>query len=372
MDFDFTDEQRLLSDSVTKLFANRYGDFEKRKHYASAPGGFDRAIWAEYAEAGLLALPFSEDHGGFGGGPVETMIVMEQIGRALALEPYLASTVFAGALLRHTENHAVRDSIVPKLAAGEAIVAVAHTERHSRYDLHDVTTSAKRDGEHFILEGDKTVVFGGDSADRLIVSARIEGKNRDRHGIGLFLIDANAPGISRRGYKMQDLTPGAEISLASVRVPASANLGGIELLERAADEAIAAICAEAVGAMDALIAMTVDYMKTRKQFGVAISVFQALQHRTVDMTVAVEQARSMAIYAALSAASDNASERSEAVAMAKAAVSKAARFVGQQAIQLHGGIGVTMEYKAGHYFKRLTMLTSQFGDAEFFLRRLAA
>lgn len=372
MDFDFTDEQRLLADSVAKLFANRYGDFEKRKHYATLPGGFDRAVWAEYAEAGLLALPFAEDHGGFGGGPVETMIVMEQIGRALALEPYMASTIFAGAILRHSANHALRDEICPQLATGEKILAVAHTERHSRYDLHDVTTTAKRDGDHFVLEGDKTVVIGGDSADYLIVSARIEGSRRDHHGIGLFLIDANAPGVSRRGYKMQDLTSGAEISLASVRVPAHHDLGDLKLLERAVDEAIAAICAEAVGAMDSLIAITVDYMKTRKQFGVPISVFQALQHRAVDMTVAAEQARSMAVYAALSAGSDNAKERSEAIAMAKAAVSKAARFVGQQAIQLHGGIGVTMEYKAGHYFKRLTMLTLQFGDADYFLRRLAA
>lgn len=372
MDFDFTDEQRLLGDSVAKLFANRYGDFEKRNVYAKQPDGFDRAVWAEYAEAGLLALPFDEADGGFGGGPVETMIVMEEIGKNLALEPYLPSVVFAGAILRHGAPDPVKAAIIPKLASGEAMISVAHTERQSRYDLNDVTTTARRDGDDYLLEGDKTVVIGGDSADRLIVSARLSGGRRDRDGIALFLVDARAEGVSRRGYPMQDALRGAEVSFANVRVPASMRVGDLAVLERAADEAIAAICAEAVGAMEALIAMTVDYMKTRKQFGVAISAFQALQHRAVDMYVAAEQARSMAIFAALSASGDNARERGEAMAMAKSAVGKAARFVGQQAVQLHGGIGMTMEYKAGHLFKRLTMIDLQFGDADHHLRRLAA
>jgi pimeloyl-CoA dehydrogenase small subunit len=372
MDFDFTDEQRLLRDSVSKLFANRYADFEKRKAYAKQPDGFDRAVWAEYAEAGLLALPFDEAQGGFGGGPVETMIIMEEIGKAVALEPYLPCVVFAGAILRHGASDTVRDEIVPRIAAGEAMVAVAHTERHSRYDLNDVTTTARREGDGFVIEGDKTVVVAGDSADYLIVSARMSGGTRDRDGVGLFLIDARAEGVSRRGYAMQDTLRGAEVSLANVRVQASRLVGDLAVLERAADEAVAAICAEAVGAMEALIAMTVDYMKTRKQFGVAISAFQALQHRAVDMYVALEQARSMAIFAAMSAADDDAKVRGEAMAMAKAAVGKAAKFVGQQAVQLHGGIGVTMEYKAGHLFKRLTMIEMQFGDADYHLRRLAA
>jgi pimeloyl-CoA dehydrogenase small subunit len=372
MDFDFTDEQRLLRDSVSKLFANRYADFEKRKAYAKQPEGFDRAVWAEYAEAGLLALPFDEAHGGFGGGPVETMIIMEEIGKAAALEPYMPNAVFAGAILRHGASAAVKDAIIPHCIAGEAMIAVAHTERHSRYDLNDVTTTARRDGDDFVIEGDKTVVIGGDSADHLIVSARVSGGTRDRDGIGLFLVDAKSPGVSRRGYAMQDALHGAEISLANVRVPASHEVGDLAVLERAADEAIAAICAEAVGAMDALITMTVDYMKTRKQFGVAISAFQALQHRAVDMYVALEQARSMAIFAAMSAADSDAKTRGEAMAMAKSAVGKAAKFVGQQSVQLHGGIGVTMEYKAGHLFKRLTMIEMQFGDADYHLRRLAA
>ncbi len=194
MDFDFTEEQRLLRDSVGKLFASRYADFEKRKAYAKLPEGFDRAVWAEYAEAGLLALPFDEAQGGFGGGPVETMIVMEEIGKALALEPYLAAIVFAGAVLRHGSSAAVRDEVIPALAAGETIVAVAHTERSSRHDLEDVTTTAKRDGDHFILEGEKSVVLGGDTADWLIVSARLAGSRRDRDGIG-----SSAPALPAAG-----------------------------------------------------------------------------------------------------------------------------------------------------------------------------
>lgn len=372
MDFDFTEEQRLLRDSVGKLFASRYADFEKRKAYAKLPEGFDRAVWAEYAEAGLLALPFDEAQGGFGGGPVETMIVMEEIGKALALEPYLAAIVFAGAVLRHGSSAAVRDEVLPALAAGETIVAVAHTERSSRHDLEDVTTTAKRDGDHFILEGEKSVVLGGDTADWLIVSARLAGSRRDRDGIGLFLVDAKAEGVSRRFYPMQDLLRGAEISLASVRVPAARQIGDLAVLERARDETIAALCAEAVGAMEALVGLTVDYMKQRKQFGVAISVFQALQHRAVDMYVALEQARSLAIFAALSVADDDAEARGKAMALAKAGVGKALHFVGQQAIQLHGGIAMTMEYKAGHYFKRLTMIDTMFGNADHHRRRLAA
>ncbi len=372
MDFDFTEEQRLLRDSVGKLFASRYADFEKRKAYAKLPEGFDHAVWAEYAEAGLLALPFDEAQGGFGGGPVETMIVMEEIGKALAIEPYLAAVVFAGAALRHGASAAVKDDVIPKLAAGEAIVAVAHTERSSRHDLEDVTTTAKRDGDHFVLEGEKTVVLGGDTADWLIVSARLSGSRRDRDGIGLFLVDAKAEGVSRRGYPMQDLLRGAEISLASVRVPTARQIGDLAVLERARDETIAALCAEAVGAMESLVALTVDYMKQRKQFGVAISVFQALQHRAVDMYVALEQARSLAIFAALSVADDDDAARGKAMALAKAGVGKALHFVGQQAIQLHGGIAMTMEYKAGHYFKRLTMIDAMFGNADHHRRRLAA
>jgi pimeloyl-CoA dehydrogenase small subunit len=381
MDFDLSEEQRLLKDSVDKLLAARYGDFEKRRAYQAEKSGFDPAVWREYAQSGLLALPFAEAHGGFGGGPVETMIVMEAFGRALAIEPYLPSVVLSGAILRHGASAALQDEFLPRIGAGEAIFALAQTERQSRHDLFDVATQARKDGSDYVIEGEKSVVLGGAAADHLIVSARVWGAARDRDGIGLFVVDAASPGVSRRSYPTQDGQRAAEISLGRVRVPASCAIGepgaGLPILERAVDEAIAALCAEAVGAMDSLTGMTVDYLKTRKQFGVPIATFQALQHRAVDMLVQVEQARSMAILAAMVAAEPNAgasgaAARRRTISAAKVQIGRAARFVGQQAIQLHGGIGMTMEYKAGHYFKRLTMIDSTFGDADHHLRAVAA
>ena len=375
MDFDFCDDQLLLKESVGKMFAARYSDFEKRKAYQKLPNGYDRAVWSEYAEAGILSLPFSEDHGGFGGGPVETMIVMEQIGRSLAVEPYLATVVLCGAILKHCAAEPAAAELIPKIAAGEAVVALAQIERGSRYDLNDVSLAARKDGEDYILEGEKSVVLGGAGADFLIVSARTGGNRRDANGISLFVVDAKTPGISRRGYPTQDGQHAAEISFAQVKLPASTIIGGeghgLALLSRGVDEAIAGICAEAVGAMDELVKMTVEYLKTRKQFGVAIGSFQALQHRSVDMLVMLEQARSMAIYAALSAGDDNAVTRGQAVSAAKVQIGRSAKFIGQQATQLHGGIGMTMEYKGGHYFKRLTMIEQMFGEADYHLRKLA-
>jgi pimeloyl-CoA dehydrogenase small subunit len=371
MDFDLNDDQTLLKESVGKMLNQRYGDFEKRKAYQKLPDGFDRAVWAEYAESGILSLPFSEEHGGFGGGPVETMIVMEQMGAALALEPYLPCVVLCGAILKHGGSTA----LIEKIAAGEAIVALAQIERGSRYDLNDVSLTARKDGADYILEGDKSVVLGGGVADYFIVSARTAGNRRDVDGITLLLVDAKSPGVSRRAYPTQDGLQAAEVSFASVRVPASGVIGevgkGLALLARGVDEAIAGLCAEAVGAMEALVKLTVEYLKTRKQFGVAIGSFQVLQHRSVDMLVQLEQARSMAIYAALSAADDDALVRGQAIAAAKVQVGRSAKFIGQTATQLHGGIGMTMEYKGGHYFKRLTMIEQAFGDSDFHLRKLA-
>jgi pimeloyl-CoA dehydrogenase small subunit len=375
MDFDLTDDQLLLKESVGKMFTARYADFEKRKTYQKLPNGFDPAVWAEYAEAGILSLPFAEDHGGFGGGPVETMIVMEQIGRSLAVEPYLATVVICGAILKHASAEPAAAALIPKIASGEAIVALAQVERGSRYDLTDVSLAARKDGDDYILEGEKSVVLGGGAADHFIVSARTGGNRRDKQGITLFLVDAKAPGLSRRAYPTQDGQHAAEISFGQVKVSAAHIIGGeghgALLLQRGVDEAIAGLCAEAVGAMDELVTMTVEYLKTRKQFGVAIGSFQALQHRSVDMLVALEQAKSMAIFAALSVDDDDAAARGNAISAAKVQVGRSARFIGQQATQLHGGIGMTMEYKGGHYFKRLTMIEQIFGDSDYHLRRLA-
>jgi pimeloyl-CoA dehydrogenase small subunit len=371
MDFDLNDDQTLLKESVGKMLAARYGDFEKRKAYQKHPHGFDPAIWAEYAESGILSLPFAEEHGGFGGGPVETMIVMEEMGAALAVEPYLPCVVLCGAILKA----AGAAEIIPQIAAGSKIVALAHIERGSRYDLNDVSLAARKDGEDFLLEGEKSVVLGGGAADYLVVSARTSGNRRDADGITLFLVDTRTPGISRRAYPTQDGQQAAEVSFGSVRVPSSAVIGtmgdGLRLLQRGVDEAIAGLCADAVGAMDQLVKLTVEYLKTRKQFGVPIGSFQVLQHRSVDMLVMLEQARSMAIYAALSVADDNAVARGQAISAAKVQIGRSARFIGQQATQMHGGIGMTMEYKGGHYFKRLTMIEQAFGDSDYHLRKLA-
>jgi len=374
MDFDLTEEQRLLKESVSKLLANRY-DFEKRKAYGKAPDGWSRELWASYQELGLLGLPFEERHDGIGGGPIETMIVMEEFGRALALEPFFATVILSGALLRHGGSDPQKSALVPKIAAGELLLAFAQGERNSRYDLADVTTSARRDGANWILNGSKSVVLHGDCANKLIVSARTHGDQRDRNGIGLFVVDASASGVTRRGYATQDGLRAADITLTNVRVAAGDVLGdpagGLPVIERAVDEAIAALCAEAVGAMTALQELTVEYLKTRKQFGVAIGSFQALQHRAADMLVALEQARSMALFATMMAAEENEAERRKAIAAAKVQIGRSARLVGQQAIQLHGGIGMTMEYKGGHYFKRLTMIDTLFGTADHHLAELA-
>jgi pimeloyl-CoA dehydrogenase small subunit len=371
MDFDLTNDQTLLKESVAKMLAARYGDFEKRKAYQKHPNGFDPAIWAEYAEAGILSLPFSEDQGGFGGGPIETMIVMEEMGAALAVEPYLSCVVLCGAILKA----AGAADIIPQIASGEKIVALAHIERGSRYDLNDVSLAARKDENDFILEGEKSIVLGGGAADYFIVSARTSGNRRDADGISLFLVDSKTPGVSRRAYPTQDGQHAAEVSFGSVKIPNAHLIGtmgqGLSLLARGVDEAIAGLCAEAVGAMDQLVKLTVEYLKTRKQFGVAIGSFQVLQHRSVDMLVMLEQARSMAIYAALSAADDNATERSNAISAAKVQIGRSAKFIGQQATQMHGGIGMTMEYKGGHYFKRLTMIEQAFGNSDYHLRKLA-
>ena len=373
MDFDLSEEQRLLQDSVERLIADEYG-FEQRKALGRAEHGYSAAMWAKFAELGFLGLPFAEDHGGFGGGPVETMILMEAFGRGLVLEPYLATVVMGGGFIRHGGSEAQKAALIPEIAAGNLTLAFAHTERQSRYDLNAVETTAKRDGAGWVLNGEKGVVLHGDSAGKLFVSARIAGGPRDRGGIGLFLVDGDATGLTRRGYPTQDGLRAAEVSLAGVRVAADAVFGedALPLIERVVGEAIAALSAEAVGAMAALHALTIDYLKTRKQFGVPIGSFQVLQHRGAEMFIALEQARSMAMLATMMAAADDADERRRATAGAKIQIGRSARFIGQQAVQLHGGIGMTMEYAAGHYFKRLTMIDLMFGDADHHLERLAA
>jgi alkylation response protein AidB-like acyl-CoA dehydrogenase len=368
MDFDLTDDQRLLAESVSRFVTDRYGDFEARKAYRAAPRGYAIANWAAMAEMGLLALTLPEDQGGFGGGPVETLLVMERFGRGLVLEPFLATCVLGLGLLKRIPG---QEALCAAAAAGETTLAFAHQERQARHDLHDVATAATRSGEAWALTGAKGVVLHGDSAGRLIVSARIAGARRDREGIGLFLLDPAAPGVTRRGYATQDGLRAAEIVLESA--PATLlHDNALPLIEQVADEAIAALCAEALGAMEMLRDLTVDYLKTRQQFGRPIGEFQALQHRAADMLVATEQARSMAMYAAMMVQQPDPVARSTALSAAKALIGRLADQLGKDAIQLHGGIAMTEDYKAGHYFKRLAMIGVLFGDVDHHLRRVVA
>ncbi len=374
MDFDFTDEQRMLKDSVERLVKDEYG-FEQRAKYLAEPDGFSRAQWARYAEMGLLGLTFDEQYGGSGCGPVETMIVMEALGRGLVVEPYLSTVVLGGGLVRLGGNEAQRAAILPRIAQGELLMAFAHGEAQSRYDLADVATTARRKGDGWVLDGAKRVVLHGGSADKLVVSARVSGERRERNGIGLFLVEAGAAGVTRRAYPTQDRLRAADIELSGVRVAQSDVLGvegsALPLIETVVAQAIAAVSAEAVGAMAAAHEETVEYLKVRKQFGVPIGSFQALQHRAVDMLVMLEQARSMALFATMMSEEPDTEERDRSISAAKVQIGRSGRFVGQQGVQLHGGIGMTEECKVGHYLRRLSAIDIQFGSTEHHLAQLA-
>lgn len=374
MDFDLSEEQRLLKDSVDGLLADSY-DFDQRKKYAAEKGGWSKTVWNKLAEQGLLGLPFPEADGGFGAGGVETAIVMEALGKALVIEPYLSTVILGGGFLRHGGSAAQKTAHVPSIIDGSKTLAFAQLEKNSRYNLADVTTTAKKKGSGWVIDGEKFVVLHGETADTLIVTARTKGSQRDRNGVGVFLVPANAKGVTVKGYATQDGMRAADIRFEGVEVGADAVIGdaenGLPLVERVVDEARVAMCAEAVGAMDESLKSTVEYLKTRKQFGVTIGNFQTLQHRAADMFVALEQARSMSIFATMASDFEDAAERAKAVAAAKVQIGKSLKFVGQQSIQLHGGVGMTMELKIGHYFKRLTMIESTFGDTDYHLRRVS-
>jgi pimeloyl-CoA dehydrogenase small subunit len=368
MNFDFNEEQRLLQDSVQRLLSDQY-DFETRQRASASDDGFSSQLWQKFAELGLTALPFAEEDGGIGGGGEEIMIVMEALGGALSVEPYLPSVVIASSVLHHGATAAQRASLVPAICEGALRFAFAHTEPSSGYQLAHVSTTAKRVGETYVLDGAKTLVIHGGSAGKLIVSARVQGATMDPDGIGLFIVDAAASGVTRHAYATQDGMRAAEITLSGVCVSQDALLGGstnaFGVIQRVCDEAIAALCAEAVGAMDVAVSSTVAYLKTRKQFGRAIGEFQALQHKASEMVVELEQARSMAMYATMMARSHDAESRTLATSAAKIQISRSAQFIGQTCVQLHGGVGMTMEYQIGHYFKRLTMIEKAFGDTDY-------
>ena len=371
MDFELSEDQRLLKDSVSRLLADNYG-FAARRGYQKEPNGWSAKLWQHYADLGLLGLPIDERYGGFGGGPVDVMLVMEEFGRVLALEPFLASVVLGATAVKLAGSDAQKSAILPCIADGTLKLAFAHGEQQSRHDMTDVLTTATREGTTWLLNGGKSVVLHGDCADRLIVSARTSGNRHDKSGLSLFLVDATAPGLARRGYPMRDGTRAAEISLTNVRADIMGTPDtAIDTIERVIQAGIAAMAAEAIGAMETMNTMTLEYMRTRQQFGRAIGENQVLQHKAADMLIALEQGRSMAMLAAMMLDEPDAQERRHNLAMAKVGVGQSARHVSQSAIQMHGGIGMTEEYAVGHYFRRVMTFEHLWGDTAYHLAALA-
>ena len=371
MDFDFSDDQEMLRDSVRKWVDKGYS-FERRRGIVKE-GGFSRAVWRELAELGLTGLAVPEAHGGMGFGPVDAMVVMEELGRGIVLEPYAQGALIAGGVLSAHAPEAVKATWLPRIAGGEALVVLAHQERAARYRLSHVTAKAAAgNGGPWTVSGAKSVVPVGDQADAFIVPARVSGAVDDDAGIALFLVERNSAGVSTRGYPTQDGARAAEVTFANAPATLIAAAGsGLDALELAADIGIAALCAEAVGVMDKMLVATTEYMNTRKQFGVAIGTFQALRHRIADVKMQLELARSMSYFASLKMNEPPAARR-RALSQAKWQLGQSMRFVGQQCIQLHGGIGVTDEYIASHYFKRLTVMEMSWGDSLHHLGEVSA
>ena len=367
MNFDFSEEQVMLRDSVARFIQDDY-DFDARRRIAASEEGMSRENWKTFAELGWLSIPFAEEHGGYGGSAVDVMLLMEQFGRGLVLEPYLATVLLFGGLLEKAGSEDQKGEFIPRIIAGECLGAFAWLERQSRFELADVKTTARQEGEGYLLNGEKVVVLNGANADHLIVSARTGGEQSDRQGISLFLVPADAEGVERLGYRMMDGQLVANVVLSNVEVSAASLVGpaggGYPLIETLAREANMALAAEAVGIMETLNAKTVEYSRTREQFGVAIGSFQALQHRMVDTFMAAEQTRSL-LYRAVCALNDEQEDVATAVHALKVMVDRAGKHIFGEAIQLHGGMGITDELDIGHYAKRLMMINTTFGNGDY-------
>ena len=372
MNFDYTDEQNMLRDSIAKWAAGQY-DFDKRREALKSEDGWKKN-WTAFAELGLLAAPLPEDFGGLGGGGVDISVVMEEFGKALVVEPYVPTVVIGAGALKRAGSDAQKDEHLNAIASGERVIAFAQAEPKSRWSLNDVSTVARKDGAGWVLNGHKAVVIGAPQADHLLISARTGGAQRDQKGVSLFLAPKNAKGVTTRDYPTMDGSRASEVYLENVSVGAANLIGAADnalpLIERLVDEANAAYCSEAVGCLRMMTQLTQDYAKTRKQFGRAIADFQVIQHRLVDMFMATEESVSMALLATLKLTESDA-ERAKAVSAAKVSIGRAGRFVGQMAVQTHGGMGVTDEMRVGHYFKRVTMLDATFGNVDHHLKRYA-
>ena len=371
MDFKFSEEQQMLQDTARRFIAKDY-NFETRQQIKATQEGFSKEVWQGLADLGLLALNVPEEEGGVGGGAIETMLMMNAAGEGLLLEPLLQSAVISTRAIANIGNEAQRSELLPALASGEKIAALAHDEPSTRYDRMAIETSAWPVGNGYVVTGHKNVVVHGATADLLLVSARLTG---DDGALAIFLVPRDSAGLRIVPYKTVDGIPAAELWLDQVFLPASAMLGSNDAqnaLEQVLDYGIAALCAEAVGALDKLLAATVQYSRDRKQFGQPIGRFQALQHRMADMLLHIEQARSMSYLAAVRCTDTDAQARRRAISAAKVVIGQACRFVGQQAVQLHGGMGVTDELDVSHYFKRLMAIELQFGNTDYHLEQYAA
>ena len=372
MDFNFSEEQQLLADTVQRFVREHYS-FEARREILKSEEGWSRELWQGLAGLGITALNVPEEHGGLSGGPVDTMLVMNALGEGLVLEPFLAAAVTTPALLTRLGDAAASADLLPNVASGERIVIVAHQEPRTRGELNIVTTRAEKSGDSHVIDGHKSVIVHGNTADEFLVTARTSGKPDDRDGISVFRVDAKAGGLKVQGYRTIDGLHAADLQLSKVK----ASLIGAEgnayaAIEGAHEIALSAICAEAVGIMKAINAATLDYAKNRKQFGQPIGRFQVLQHRMADMFLQAEQATSMSYLAAIKCVDPDAGERRRALSAAKVIIGQAGRYVGQQAIQLHGGMGMTDELMVSHHFKRLTAIDLTFGDTDFHTQQFIA
>ena len=375
MDLSLSVEHSILRDSVERFVRQSY-PFNERRNFVDQNKGFLQENWQKFSKLGWLGLNLPEEFGGNGGSAVDTMVVAEALGPGLILEPFLETVVIGSKLIQLGYNEKLKSELLSNLVGGRLILTFAFAEPQSRYSLSDVQLSAKPNEDQFVLNGKKAVVRHASSADKIIVSARTAGGRRDKRGITLFLVDRNNPGLSRRDYRLQDDVPASELIFDNVFLSRTAMIGDLDcalpLVELVVDHGIAMVCAEAVGIMSALYTATLQYVKTREQFGQPIGKFQVIKHRMVDMLMACEEARSMAYMATLKLDESDPNVRKRAASAAKVCIGKAARFVGQQSIQLHGGMGMTDELDVGHYFKRLTMIDILFGDVDFHLRRYSA
>ncbi len=372
MDFSLNEEQQLLKDSVDRFVRENY-ELSQRRELVASKDGFSRDHWATMAELGWLGATLPEEYGGIGGGPVEAMVLMEGFGRGLVVEPYYATAVMGGNLILQGGSDEQKTALLPDLAEGKLMLAFGYAERQSRYDLFDVESTAKKSGSGYILNGHKGVVIHGGTADKIIVSARTGGATRDKDGITLFIVDADANGVSVRDYQTIDGLRAAEVGLENVEVGGDAVLGeadgGLALMNDVARRSMAALSAEAVGIMDTMQTLTNDYLQTREQFGRPIGKFQVLQHRMVDILIGCEESRSSMLVATLRLDDEDEARREKAVSAAKVKIGQSGKFIGENAIQLHGGMGMTDEMQIGHYFKRLAMIDVMFGDHNYHLKR---